>query len=144
MAKRPVIMVVDDEPDALAAMLDALARRFGGDYRVIPQLSAHAALDAITKIKEENEEEQIALVIADQRMPEISGTEFLTRVKALYPDTIRIVLSGYTDFATVTNVINEGAIYKFLTKPWNDEALRSDIRQAFRLYSEHRLPVSTP
>jgi hypothetical protein len=59
-----------------------------------------------------------------------SGTEFLTRVKALYPDTIRIVLSGYTDLATVTGVINEGAIYKFLTKPWNDDALRHDIRQA--------------
>ena len=70
MAERPVIVIVDDEPDALAAMLDALTRRFGGDYRVVPHSSARAALGAIAKIKEEKEE--IALVIADQRMPEIT------------------------------------------------------------------------
>jgi diguanylate cyclase len=65
--------------------------------------------------------------------------EFLTRVKVLYPDTFRIILSGYTDLATVTSAINEGAIYKFLTKPWNDGALRRDIRQAFRLHSEQHV-----
>jgi FixJ family two-component response regulator len=77
------------------------------------------------------------VIVSDQRMPDVSGMEFLIRVKALYPDTIRIVLSGYTDLATVTSVVNEGAVYKFLTKPWNDDALRRDIRQAFRLHSEH-------
>ena len=128
------LLLVDDEENNLRA-LQRVFRREG--YRIHTAGSAREAFEILANVP-------IGVIVSDQRMPEISGTEFLTRVKALYPDTIRIVLSGYTDFATVTNVINEGAIYKFLTKPWNDEALRSDIRQAFRLYSEHRLPVSTP
>ncbi|MNR13509.1 Hydrogenase transcriptional regulatory protein hupR1 [compost metagenome] len=64
-------------------------------------------------------------------MPEMNGTEFLSRVKDLYPDTIRIVLSGYTDLKSVTDAINQGAIYKFLTKPWDDDQLRAVIAQAF-------------
>ena len=80
MAERPVIMVVDDEPAALAAILDALTRRFGGDYRIVPQLSASTALDAVSKIKEDGEE--IALVIADQWMPVMTGSEFLGRVRS--------------------------------------------------------------
>jgi thioredoxin reductase (NADPH) len=83
MAERPVIVVVDDEPDALSAMLDALTRRFGGDYRVVPYLFAQAALDAICMIKEE--EEEIALVIADQGMPEMTGRDFLGRVRSIVP-----------------------------------------------------------
>ena len=74
MADRPAICIVDDEPVALTAMLDALARRFGGDTRVISHLPAHTALDAIGKMK--NEGEEVALVIADQRMPEMTGGDF--------------------------------------------------------------------
>jgi thioredoxin reductase (NADPH) len=83
MAERAVIIVVDDESDALAAMLDALSRRFGADYRVVPYLSPCAALAAVRKSKEENEE--IALVIADQRMPEMTGREFLGRIRSRAP-----------------------------------------------------------
>ena len=61
------------------------------------------------------------------------GAEFLERVKKLYPETIRIVLSGYTDLETVTDAINRGAIYRFLTKPWEDEMLRNQIHEAFRV-----------
>lgn len=68
-------------------------------------------------------------------MPEMNGTEFLARVKRLHPNTVRIVLSGYTDLQSVTQAINEGAIYKFLLKPWEDEHLRGQIRDAF-LYHE--------
>jgi response regulator RpfG family c-di-GMP phosphodiesterase len=71
MAERAAIIVVDDESDVLAAMLDALTRRFGADYRVVPYLSPCSALAGVRKSKEENEE--IALVIADQRMPEMTG-----------------------------------------------------------------------
>jgi FixJ family two-component response regulator len=71
-------------------------------------------------------------------MPGISGTQFLSRVKEMYPDTMRIVLSGYTDLATLTDAINRGAIYKFLTKPWDDEELRREIREAFRTQGERR------
>jgi FixJ family two-component response regulator len=69
-------------------------------------------------------------------MPDMSGTEFLTRVRELYPDTVRMVLSGYTDLATITEAINHGAIYRFLTKPWNDEELRDHIQAAFRAYEQ--------
>ena len=71
---------------------------------------------------------------ARQRMSDMSGTEFLGRVRMLYPDTVRLVLSGYTDLATVTEAINRGEIYRFLTKPWNDDDLREHIRQAFTAY----------
>src|SRR5690606_13449371 len=64
---------------------------------------------------------EVQVILSDQRMSDMSGTEFLGRVKTLYPDTVRMVLSGYTDLATVTDAINRGAIYRFLTKPWNDD-----------------------
>lgn len=64
-------------------------------------------------------------------MPEMSGTESLSQLKDLYPDTIRIVLSGYTDLKSVTDAINKGAIYKFMTKPWDDDQLRQHVAQAF-------------
>ncbi len=62
----------------------------------------------------------------------------------LYPDTIRLVLSGYTDLNTVTDAINRGAIYRFLTKPWNDDELRKHIHQAFRTYEEQRRSNAGP
>jgi YesN/AraC family two-component response regulator len=67
-------------------------------------------------------------------MPEMAGVEFLQRVKDLYPDVVRIMLSGYTDFHSITDAINRGAVYKFLTKPWDDEQLRDNIGEAFRRY----------
>jgi CheY-like chemotaxis protein len=121
------LLLVDDEENNLRA-LHRVFRREG--YRIHTATSAREGFKILANTP-------IGVIVSDQRMPDMSGTEFLTRVKALYPDTVRIVLSGYTDLATVTGVVNEGAVYKFLTKPWNDEALRHDIRQAFRLYSEH-------
>ncbi|HXE39125.1 MAG TPA: response regulator, partial [Azonexus sp.] len=66
----------------------------------------------------------------------MSGTEFFSRVRQLYPDTVRIVLTGYTDLDSVTGAINRGSIYKFLTKPWDDDQLREQVREAFRLAKE--------
>ena len=63
-------------------------------------------------------------------MPGMSGSEFLGRAGELYPDTVRIMLSGYTDLRCVTESVNRGAIYKFLTKPWEDDDLRADVRAA--------------
>ena len=76
-------------------------------------------------------ENEVQVVLSDQRMPAMSGTDFLSEVKSLYPDTVRLVLSGYTDLAAVTEAINRGAIYRFLTKPWVDEQLRDHVREAF-------------
>jgi thioredoxin reductase (NADPH) len=119
MAERPVIMVVDDEPAALAAMLDALTRRFGGDYRVVPHLSAPTALDAVSKIKGDGEE--IALVIADQWMPEMTGNEFLGQVHAIEPMAKRALLVDWGDHAASPTILQAcalGQLDNYLYKPW--------------------------
>ena len=122
------LLILDDEEN-IRRSLQRLLRRDG--YRIVLAASAGEAFDALAR-------ESVQVVISDQRMPGMSGTEFLSQVKALYPDTIRIVLSGYTDLGSVTEAINHGAIYKFLTKPWDDEALRSQIREAFHRQEQRR------
>ena len=119
MAERPAIVVVDDEPDELAAMLDALTRRFGGDYRVVPHLSARAALEAVAKIREEKEE--IALVIADQRMPEMTGREFLGQVRSVVPTAKRALLVDWGDHEASPTILQTcalGELDNYLYKPW--------------------------
>jgi len=64
----------------------------------------------------------------------MSGTELLDKVKILYPDTIRMVLSGYTDLNVITESVNRGAVFRFLTKPWDDDNLRAQVRDAFLQY----------
>jgi diguanylate cyclase (GGDEF)-like protein/PAS domain S-box-containing protein len=118
------ILLLDDEENILRSLV-RLLRRDG--YTV---LTANSAREAFEQLGKRN----VQVVVSDQRMPDISGTEFLSQVKALYPETIRLVLSGYTDLKTVTEAINLGSIYKFLTKPWDDDELRREIREAFRAY----------
>jgi diguanylate cyclase (GGDEF)-like protein len=115
------LLLVDDEVDVGAA-LERLLRHDG--YRILRATSGLEGLELL-------EQHKIGVIISDQRMPGMSGVEFLTRVYELYPQTIRIVLSGYADLASVTDAINRGAIYKFFTKPWDNEALRVDVMEAF-------------
>ncbi|MFL9812767.1 EAL domain-containing protein [Stutzerimonas sp. VN223-3] len=118
------LLLLDDEENILRA-LARLLRRDG--YRILIATRAQDAFELLAK-------HDVQVIISDQRMPEMNGTEFLSRVKDLYPDTVRMVLSGYTDLKSVTNAINEGSIYKFLTKPWDDEQLKQHVAQAFREY----------
>ena len=118
----PTLLLVDDEQNILRALTRVL--RVDG-YRILTATNAQVGLEIL-------HEHQVQVIVSDQRMPEMNGTEFLAKVKELCPDTLRIVLSGYSDVATVTNAINRGVIHKFLTKPWNDEELRLEIRNAFR------------
>jgi EAL domain-containing protein (putative c-di-GMP-specific phosphodiesterase class I)/CheY-like chemotaxis protein len=125
------LLLVDDEPHILTALTRVL-RRDG--YRILTAPSAAAGLELLAL-------NEVQVIVSDQRMPEMSGTEFLGRVKDMYPNTIRIVLSGYTELRSITDAINHGAIYKFLTKPWEDDLLRENIRQAFlhcEAMSSHR------
>lgn len=122
------LLLVDDEPGVLSA-LKRLLRRDG--YRILSTASAHEGLDLLAT-------HAVQVVLCDQRMPEMSGTEFLSRVRQLHPHTVRLVLSGYTDLDTVTEAVNEGAIYKFLTKPWNDDTMREAVRQAFKVQAENQ------
>ncbi|MDP2795462.1 MAG: response regulator [Sulfurisoma sp.] len=119
------LLLVDDEENILSA-LARLLRRDG--YRILRATGGRAGLELLAANND------VGVIISDQRMPEMNGTEFLSQVKELYPDTVRIVLSGYTELNSVTDAINRGAIYKFLTKPWEDDLLRANIEEAFRHY----------
>jgi diguanylate cyclase (GGDEF)-like protein/PAS domain S-box-containing protein len=116
------LLLLDDEENILSS-LKRLFRRDG--YEIFAISDATSAFEVLAK-------HRVGVIVSDQRMPGMSGTEFLRRVKDLYPDTIRIVLSGYTELRSVTDAINEGAIYRFLTKPWDDQQLRNAIREAFQ------------
>jgi len=118
------ILVVDDEADTLSA-LHRLFRR--DNYRVLTASSPAEAFELLALYR-------VQVVLCDQRMPVMSGTEFLSKVKEMYPDTMRIILSGYTGVNVVLDSINRGSIYKFYTKPWNDAELRDNVRLAFRQY----------
>ena len=122
------LLLVDDEENVLRSLV-RLFRRDG--YRILAAGNVRDAFDLLAT-------NEVQVILSDQRMSDMSGTEFLGRVKMLYPDTVRMVLSGYTDLATVTDAINRGAIYRFLTKPWNDDELREHIRQAFRTHRERQ------
>jgi diguanylate cyclase (GGDEF)-like protein/PAS domain S-box-containing protein len=117
------LLLVDDEPRILSS-LKRLFRREG--YQVLTANSASEALELLAL-------NRIQVIISDQRMPVMTGIELLSRVKDLYPDTIRIVLSGYSEIETVTEAINRGAIWKYFTKPWEEDKLRDEVCQAFRL-----------
>ena len=129
-ATRPerTLLLLDDEENVLRSLV-RLFRRDG--YHVLTASSVREAFDLLAS-------NPVQVIVSDQRMPDMSGTEFLGRVRDLYPDTMRMVLSGYTDLATITEAINRGAIYRFLTKPWNDDELREHIQAAFRAH-EHRV-----
>ena len=116
------VLLVDDEPHILAAMQRILHRE---GYRIHSAAGAAEGLEVLAA-------HPVDVIVTDQRMPGMSGVEFLRRAKVLHPETMRIVLSGYTDLQTVTEAINEGAVYKFITKPWEDEQLRGSIAEAFR------------
>ena len=103
MADQPAIILVDDDPNDLAALLDALNRRFGGDYRAIPHLSASAALDTATRIKKEGNE--IALIIADQWMPEMTGNELLGRIHEIEPGVKRAPLVSWGDRSASSTIL---------------------------------------
>ncbi|WP_337885570.1 response regulator [Fischerella thermalis] len=117
---KPKILVVDDEPDNL----DLLYRTFYRDYKVLRAGSGPAALELLAQ------EGDVSVIISDQRMPMMSGTEFLSLTATQYPDIIRIILTGYTDVEDLVEAINSGKVFKYVTKPWEAEELKAVVRQA--------------
>jgi len=122
------LMVVDDEPDNL----DLLYRTFRRDFQVYKADSALSALEVL------DEQGEMAVIISDQRMPEMNGTEFLGKTVERFPDTIRILLTGYTDVEDLVEAINSGQVFKYITKPWNPEELKSVINQASETYKYYK------
>ncbi len=118
------ILCVDDEPNVLTA----LRRLFMDDQYTI--LTATSAEDGLELLRQNN----VQIVISDYRMPHMNGVEFLKEVRTVWPDTVRIVLSGYADAASIVSAVNEGQIYKFVPKPWNDDELKIIIAHAIERY----------
>lgn len=118
------LMVVDDEPDNL----DLLYRTFRRDFQVYKANNAFGALAILDQVGE------MAVIISDQRMPEMNGTEFLSHTVERFPDTIRILLTGFTDVEDLVDAINSGQVFKYITKPWNPERLKVIVEQATDTY----------
>ena len=115
------LLLVDDDADVLAA-LQLLLRHEG--YQILAARSAVAGFELLALYP-------VHVILCDQRMPGMSGTEFLDRVKDMYPDALRIALSGYADLESLMEAINRGALYRFSMKPWDNDVLLGNIRDAF-------------
>ncbi|MCA9039694.1 MAG: response regulator [Planctomycetaceae bacterium] len=119
------ILFVDDEENVLRSLKRMLRRE---NYEILTASSGEEGLRLLKQHK-------VQVVVSDQRMPEMTGTEFLSQVRKLYPDTIRVVLSGYADAAAILTSINEGNIFRFLTKPWIEEELRVNLRSCLEQHA---------
>lgn len=117
-------LCVDDETHVLSSLKRLLRNE---DYNVVAANGGQEALDVMKK-------QPVHVVISDHRMPGMTGTELFQTVKKLYPDTVRVILSGYADINAVLQAINKGEVYRFLTKPWNDEELKVAIKQCIGQY----------
>ena len=122
--KKQKILVVDDEPDNL----DLLYRTFRRDFQVLKADSGSSALKILA------EEGEVAVIISDQRMPEMKGTEFLSKTLPQFPDTVRIILTGFTDIEDLVDAINAGQVYRYITKPWDPEELKGVVQRAAETY----------
>ncbi len=124
MAEQHSMLIVDDESNILKSLKRLL---IDTDYNV---LTCESGAEGLEKLAEN----EVHLVISDYRMPGMDGVEFLSKVKEIYPETIRLILSGFADAAAMIGAINDGQVYKFIAKPWNDQELLTTIMRAFEQY----------
>jgi len=117
------IMIVDDEP----ANLRTLLRVFRQDYQVI---IAESGAEALTLLQQHD----VALMISDQRMPQMTGIELMKKAVEVRPQMVKILLTGYTDISALIESINSGLVYRYLTKPWNNDDLRLTVARALEHY----------
>jgi signal transduction histidine kinase len=123
MARRHTILVVDDEADVVTSVQDLLRL----DYRVLGATRAQEGLQILHDL-------EVHVVMTDQRMPGMSGVEFLRRVRAEQPEAIRLLFTGYADIKAVIDAINQGNVFRYITKPWDPDELQTIIRQAADQY----------
>ncbi|WP_353930771.1 SpoIIE family protein phosphatase [Okeanomitos corallinicola TIOX110] len=122
--EKPKLMVVDDEPDNL----QLLYRTFWREFKVYKAINAHDALAIL------DQEGEMAVIISDQRMPDMNGTELFSQTVDRFPDTIRILLTGFTDVEDLVDAINSGQVFKYITKPWKPEQLKTLVEQGLDTY----------
>jgi EAL domain-containing protein (putative c-di-GMP-specific phosphodiesterase class I)/CheY-like chemotaxis protein len=118
------LLIVHNEPGVLSALRILLLDE---GYRILAAKTAHEGLELLAQ-------SAVQVIVTDQRMQGMTGAEFLGLAKALYPNTVRLLLSGYVDLPTVTKSVNEGVLHKILAKPWDDDHFRDQIRDAFVYY----------
>ncbi|WP_114752418.1 response regulator [Pleomorphovibrio marinus] len=118
------VLYVDDEVNNLQAFKATFRR----DYKIFLAESAKEGREILLK-------EDINVVITDQRMPEENGVDFLESIIPMHPDPMRILLTGYTDIQAVIDAINKGKVYHYLTKPWEEDYLRTVVKNAHEVYS---------
>jgi EAL domain-containing protein (putative c-di-GMP-specific phosphodiesterase class I)/CheY-like chemotaxis protein len=123
-APNNTLLLVDDDVEILTALKRALRDE---GYNILSARSAAEGFDQLAL-------HPVQIVLCDQQMPEMNGTAFLDRVKDMYPDTLRIVLSGSADLRSIVDAINGGSVYRYYTKPWDNKELRINLRAAFREY----------
>src|ERR1039457_5541939 len=114
---RAILLAVDDDVSVLEAVVQDLRRHFGAEYRIMRAASGQAALDTLAQLK--TRQEPVALLLSDQRMPGITGVEFLERSRELYPDARRVLLTAYADTEAAIHAINAARIHYYLNKPWD-------------------------
>jgi two-component system response regulator HupR/HoxA len=117
------ILIVDDEP----AILESLELTLGGDYRVLTVPSGEAGLEVL-------KQHDVALIITDQVLPSMSGVEFLERAIEINPRAIRMMLTGYADIGSLVRAINEGRIYRYISKPWEPDEVRLNVKRALEAF----------
>src|SRR5437016_4256295 len=123
MTPRRTILVVDDEADVVQSVQDLLRL----EYKVVGTTRASEAIKIL-------EEQEVHVVMTDQRMPEMTGVEFLRRIRGDHPDAIRLLFTGYADIKAVIDAINQGNVFRYITKPWDPDELQTIIRQAAAQY----------
>ena len=121
---KPCLLVVDDEPEVCDSVYHLLYR----DYRVLRADSAAEAVELMSQ-------HEVEIIMTDQRMPEITGVEMLQKIKSQYPEAIRILFTGYADLNSVIAAINQGHVYRYLSKPWQPEELEAAVADAAAEYS---------
>jgi len=119
------LLYVDDEVNNLISFKAA----FRVKYDILTAISGEEAI----KLLKEN---TVNIIVTDQRMPNMTGVEFLESILAEYPDPMRILLTGYADMNAVVDAINKGKIFHYLTKPWNEEEVESTIARAYEVYKQ--------
>jgi DNA-binding NtrC family response regulator len=120
------ILYVDDEDSNLRIFRTGFKRQFD----ITAANSAKEGLEILAK-------EEFAIVITDQKMPQMTGTEFLKEVNELYPDTIRVILTGFSDIGAVIDAINHGNVFKYIPKPWNKADMKEAIDECLSEYDKY-------
>ena len=121
---KPCLLVVDDEPEVCDSVYHLLYRR----YHV---LRAHGAAEAVELMAQH----EVEIIMTDQRMPELTGVEMLQKIKSQYPEAIRMLFTGFADINSVIAAINQGHVYRYLSKPWRPEELEAAVADAAAEYT---------